>query len=128
MARLDHIILKVNNLDASVEFYTKVMGFKNDGVDGPFTIIRTSKDFQMQIAAWGTPGFEHYAFSVTKTEFDQIFERVRDASIDFGPTFDSVGSNTGPGVEAGALGDAPTLYFNDPSKHLIEIRTYDVDA
>jgi len=64
MARLDHIILKVNDLDASVEFYTKVMGFKMEGVDGPFTIIRISKDFQMQIAAWGTPGFEHYAFSV----------------------------------------------------------------
>jgi len=128
MARLDHIILKVNDLDASVEFYTKVMGFKNEGVDGPFTIIRTSKDFQMQIAAWGTPGFEHYAFSVSKTEFDRIFERVRDGAIDFGPTFDSVGSNTGSGIEAGALGDAPTLYFNDPNKHLIEIRTYDVDA
>jgi hypothetical protein len=26
--------------------------------------------------------------------------------------------------EAGARGDAPTLYFNDPSKHLLEIRSY----
>ena len=128
MASLDHIILKVNDLDASIEFYTQTMGFTNDGVDGPFTIIRTSEDFQMQIAAWGTPGFEHYAFSVTKTEFDEIFERVRQAGIDFAPTFDSVGKNTEPGVEPGARGDAPTLYFNDPSKHLIEIRTYDGHA
>ena len=128
MARLDHIILKVNDLDASIDFYTQVMGFKNDGVDGPFTVIRAGQDFQMQIAPWGTAGFEHYAFSVSKSEFDEIFERVKDAAIDYGPTFDSVGTNTGPGVEAGALGDAPTLYFNDPSKHLIEIRTYDVDA
>jgi hypothetical protein len=28
------------------------------------------------------------------------------------------------GEEAGARGPAPTLYFNDPNKHLIEIRTY----
>ena len=128
MARLDHIILKVNDLDASVEFYTQVMGFKNDGVDGPFTVIRTSEDFQMQIAPWGTRGYEHYAFSVSKSEFDEIFERVKGAAIDYGPTFDSVGANTGPGVEAGALGEAPTLYFNDPNKHLIEIRTYESDT
>jgi len=125
MAMLDHIILKVNDLDVSVDFYTKIMGFTNDGVDGPFTIIRTGQEFQMQIAPWGTPGFEHYAFSVSNEEFEQIFDRVKAAGIDYGPTFDSVGSNTGPGIETGALGDAPTVYFNDPNKHLIEIRTYD---
>ena len=123
MAQLDHIILKVNDLEASVDFYTKIMGFTNAGVDGPFTVIRTAEDFQLQLAPWGTRGFEHYAFSVSKREFDEIFMRVKEAAIDYGPTFDSVGSNTGPGVEAGALGDAPTVYFNDPSNHLIEIRT-----
>jgi len=124
MARLDHIILKVNDLDASIEFYTAIMGFENNGQDGPFTVIRAGPEFQMQLAPWGTPGFEHYAFSVTRREFDAIFERVRVSGIDHGPTFDSVGSNTGPGVESGAMGEAPTLYFNDPNKHLIEIRTY----
>jgi catechol 2,3-dioxygenase-like lactoylglutathione lyase family enzyme len=126
VATLDHIILKVNDLESSVEFYTKIMGFENHGSDGPFTVIRTGRDFQMQLAPWGTPGFEHYAFSVSKSEFDQIFEKVQKAGIAFGPTFDTVGSNTGPGVESGALGDAPTLYFNDPNQHLIEIRTYEV--
>jgi len=82
MATLDHIILKVNDLDASVDFYTKIMGFTNDGLDGPFTIIRTSQNFQMQIAPWGTPGFEHYAFAVSNEEFEQIFDRVKAAGID----------------------------------------------
>jgi catechol 2,3-dioxygenase-like lactoylglutathione lyase family enzyme len=125
MATLDHIILKVNELDASVDFYTRIMGFSNTGIDGPFTVIRTASDFQMQLAPWGTPGFEHYAFAVSRQQFDEIFARVRESGIDYGPTFDSVGSNEGPGVETGARGDAPTLYFNDPNKHLIEIRTYD---
>ncbi len=127
MANLDHIILKVNDLEASLEFYTQVMGFSNEGLDGPFTVIRTGQDFQMQLAPWGTPGFEHYAFSVTAAEFDAIFDRVKEAEIDYGPTFDSVGSNSGPGRETGAMGAAPTLYFNDPNKHLIEIRTYDAE-
>ena len=59
-----------------------------------------------------------------KIRLDHIFERIRSAGIEYGPSFDSVGSNTGPGEEAGAKGLAPTLYFNDPNKHLLEIRTY----
>lgn len=128
MASLDHIILKVNDLEASVEFYTSVMGFQNAGTDGPFTVIRTGADFQIQLAPWGTEGFEHYAFSVSRTEFDSIFTKVKESGLDYGPTFDSVGSNTGPGVESGAKGPAPTVYFNDPNRHLIEIRTYEDDG
>jgi catechol 2,3-dioxygenase-like lactoylglutathione lyase family enzyme len=128
MARLDHIILKVNDMEQSVQFYTTVMGFEHAGTDGPFTVIRTGRDFQMQLAAWGTEGFEHYAFSVSHSEFKDIFTRVKNAGLDYGPTFDSVGINTGPGTESGAKGDAPTIYFNDPNKHLIEIRTYGDDV
>jgi catechol 2,3-dioxygenase-like lactoylglutathione lyase family enzyme len=125
MTTLDHIILKVNDLDASIVFYTDIMGFSNQGTDGPFTTIRVAEDFQLQLAPWGTPGFEHYAFAVSKTDFDIIFQRVKSAGIEYGPSFDSVGSSDGPGLETGARGDAPTLYFNDPNQHLIEIRYYD---
>jgi len=124
MATLDHLILKVNNLDASILFYTTVLGFTLEGRDGPFTVIRVGPDCQLQLAPWGTPGFEHYAFAVSQDEFDAIFARIKAAGIGFGPTFDSVGSNTHPGEEAGARGLAPTLYFNDPNQHLLEIRTY----
>jgi hypothetical protein len=37
----------------------------------------------------------------------------------------NVGSNEGPGEEVGARGPAPTVYFYDPNKHLLEIRTYE---
>jgi predicted enzyme related to lactoylglutathione lyase len=74
MATLDHIILKVNDLNASVAFYTEVIGFALEGTDGPFTVITAGPEFQL---------------------------------------------------ESGARGVAPTLYFNDPTQHLIEIRTYE---
>jgi len=64
MASLDHIILKVNDLNTSVAFYTKVPGFTLEGTDGPFTIVRAGPKFQLQFAPWGTPGLEHYAFAV----------------------------------------------------------------
>lgn len=125
MAYLDHIILKVNDLQASVDFYTRIMGFEHVGVDGPFTVIRTGPDFQLQLAEWGTSGFEHYAFAVSQIQFEEIFDRVIREGMQYGPTFDSVGTNEGPGVESGARGPAPTLYFSDPSNHLIEIRAYE---
>ena len=126
MPTLDHLILKVNDLDESIRFYTNILGFTAEGMDGPFAILRVSPDCQLQLAPWGTPGFEHYAFAVSKLEFDAIFSRIKIAQIPFGPTFDSVGVNTGPGSESGARGLAPTLYFNDPNHHLLEIRTYDI--
>ena len=125
MASIDHIILKVNDLDASKSFYTEILGFEFEGMDGPFAVIRVNPEFQIQLGPWGTSGFEHYAFAVTRGEFEAIFERVRAAGIEFGPSFHSVGTNTGPGEETGARGLAPTLYFNDPNNHLLEIRWYD---
>jgi catechol 2,3-dioxygenase-like lactoylglutathione lyase family enzyme len=125
MATLDHIILKVNDLAASVAFYTDVLGFATKGIDGPFTVLRAGPDLQIQLAPWGTQGFEHYAFAVSKSDFDGIFQRIKAAGVAYGPSFDSVGANSGPGEEAGARGLAPTLYFNDPNKHLLEIRTYE---
>ena len=125
MPTLDHIIMKVNDIETSVTFYTEILGFVAEGTDGPFTVIRVGPDFQIQLAPWGTPGLEHYAFAVSRDGFERIFDRIKAAGIAYGPTFDSVGTNTGPGEESGARGLAPTLYFNDPNRHLLEIRTYD---
>jgi catechol 2,3-dioxygenase-like lactoylglutathione lyase family enzyme len=121
---LDHLILKVNDLAASVAFYERVLGFAPEGTDGPFTILRVGDDCQLQLAPWGTHGGEHYAFAMTRFEFDAIFTRLRIEGIPYGPTFDGVGSKEGPGAECGARGVAPTLYFLDPNRHLLEIRCY----
>lgn len=125
MATLDHLILKVSDLADSLRFYVDVMGFTDAGRDGPFTVVKAGPDCQLQLAPWGTQGFEHYAFAVSRADFDAIFARVKAAGLGYGPTFNSVGTNTGPGEEVGARGPGATLYFNDPNQHLIEIRTYE---
>jgi len=124
MIQLDHVILKVNDLEPSIDFYTSILGFTLEGTDGPFTLLRVNADFLLQLVPSGTPGFEHYAFAVSPSDFDAIFARIKAAGVGYGPTFDTVGTNTGPGEEAGARGKAPTLYFNDPNNHLFEIRCY----
>jgi catechol 2,3-dioxygenase-like lactoylglutathione lyase family enzyme len=124
MTKLDHLIIRVKDLQASLSFYTSVLGFVSEGTDGPFTVLRVNPDFEILLAAWPTLGSEHYAFAVSQAEFERIFMQIRSAGIQYGGAPDSVGSNEGPGEESGARGLAPTLYFHDPNNHLLEIRYY----
>ena len=128
MASIDHLILKVNDAAASVAFWVEVMGFTSEGERPPFSVVRVSDGFVLQLAAWGTEGNEHLAFELSRPEFDAVFTRVKQRGIPYGESFHAVGTNTGPGVEHGARGEAPTLYFKDPNNHLIEIRTYEEPA
>ncbi len=114
MATIDHLILNVNEIAPSVDFYVNVLGFKLEGEDGPFTVIRVNDDFTLQLAPWGTAGNEHLAFALSREAFDNAFARVKEKRIPYGDSYHAVGNNSGPGVESGARGPAPTLYMNDP--------------
>ncbi len=121
---LDHLILGVNDRDASVAFYTEVMGFGCEGETGPFTVIRVNPDLTLQLSPWGTEGGEHLAFAMSEADFDATFARIVAAGIPYGDSFHDVGNMRGPGIEPGARGDAPSVYVFDPNQHLIEIRHY----
>jgi len=125
MIKIDHLILNVNDVGSSIDFYVNVLGFQLEGEDGPFTVIRVNADFTLQLAPWGTAGNEHLAFALSREEFDRVFGLMKERGVPYGDSFHTVGNNLGPGIESGAKGLAPTLYMNDPNNHLIEIRTYD---
>jgi catechol 2,3-dioxygenase-like lactoylglutathione lyase family enzyme len=124
MARLDHLILMVNDQAASIDFYTRILGFTDEGPRGPFSTLRVSSDCVIQLAPWGTAGGEHLAFAMTQEELDAVFEHVRSAGLPYGDAFDGVGNMRGPGESDGAHGASRSVYFFDPSKHLIEILAY----
>jgi catechol 2,3-dioxygenase-like lactoylglutathione lyase family enzyme len=126
MALIDHLILNVNDIPSSVDFYVNILGFQLEGEDGPFTIIRVNEDFILLLAPWGTKGNEHFAFALSRAAFEKTFATLKERNIPYGDSFHSVGDNEGPGVETGARGSAPTLYMNDPNNNLIEIRTYEM--
>jgi catechol 2,3-dioxygenase-like lactoylglutathione lyase family enzyme len=125
VATIDHLILPVNDVAASVAFYAEVLGFRSEGERPPFAVVRVDDDFVLQLAPWGTEGNVHLAFALSRRDFDAAFERIKARAVPFGASFHAVGSGTGPGVEDGARGPAPTLYCSDPNGHLIEIRTYE---
>ena len=124
--QLDHLILAVTNREQSIEFYTRVLGFAYEGEREPFSVIRVTPDLVLQLAPWGSKGDGHLAFSVTRSEFDEVLRRVREAGIDYGDAFNTIGNMRAPGDADGARGPGKAVYLFDPSKHLIEIRYYDV--
>jgi catechol 2,3-dioxygenase-like lactoylglutathione lyase family enzyme len=124
MTTLDHLILAVNDANASVAFYTELMGFGDEGEDGPFRVIRVNSETTLQLAPWGTDGGQHLAFAMTQDDFTAAFGRVRSAGIEYGDSYHDVGNMRGPGEETGARGPGQAVYFFDPSRHLIEIRCY----
>lgn len=123
--QIDHVILAVNDVGASLEFYGRILGFAHEGNEGPFCVVRVSEGFTLQLAPWGTQGGEHLAFATTRAEFELIFARIVAAGLDYGDSFHTVGKQAGPGRENGARGPGATIYFFDPNKHLLEIRHYE---
>ncbi len=125
--QLDHIILAVNDRAKSIEFYTGVLGFTYEGErEGtPFSAIRVTPDFMLQLSPFGTKGGEHLAFSMPRAEFERVFARIRQSGIEYGDNFDTVGNMRGPGDSGGARGACKSVYLFDPNRHLIEILCYD---
>jgi catechol 2,3-dioxygenase-like lactoylglutathione lyase family enzyme len=126
MPQLDHLILRVNDRATTIEFYTRILGFTYEGEREPFSIIRVTPELTLQIAPWGTKGGEHLAFAMPQAEFEEVFDRIRTAGLEFGDAFHTVGNMRGPGDETGARGPGKAVYVFDPSKHLVEIRHYEV--
>ena len=124
---LDHMILSINDMAESISFYTRILGLTYEGEREPFSVVRVTPEFTLQLAPWGTPGGEHLAFAMSRTEFEDVFGRIREAGIEFGDSFHDVGNMRGPGVEEGARGAGEAVYLFDPNKHLIEIRHYGID-
>jgi len=122
---LDHIILNVNDTKKSLTFYVDVLGFENGGERAPFSIVRVSPDFTIQLAPWGTKGGEHIAFAASKGEYDAVLRRIKEARIPYGDKFDAVGNMRTDGEELCAQGVGRGFYVFDPNEHLLEFRHYE---
>jgi catechol 2,3-dioxygenase-like lactoylglutathione lyase family enzyme len=122
---LDHLILPVNDAAASVAFFTKILGFGDEGERPPFSEVRVTPNLTLLLAPWGTDGNMHLAFAMTRREFDDAFARIREAGLPFGDTFHDATNGRGPGDEDGARGPGKAIYVLDPNRHLIELRYYE---
>jgi catechol 2,3-dioxygenase-like lactoylglutathione lyase family enzyme len=124
VATLDHTIVPVVDLEASLDFYTGVLGLRADGTDGPFSVVRVDAGTVLLLAPFGSEGGMHLAFALSPEEFAAAFARIKSAGVPYGDSYHDAANMRGPGEELGARGLGPTLYLLDPSGHLVEIRHY----
>lgn len=119
LEQLDHLVLTVASIEATIEFYTKALGMKELKLDGrqalAFGIQRINlhqrgHEFNPK-AAQPTPGSADLCF-ITTTSLDAVIAHLKSLKISI---------EEGPVARHGAIGDLKSIYIRDPDRNLIEI-------
>jgi catechol 2,3-dioxygenase-like lactoylglutathione lyase family enzyme len=117
--RLNHTIVAANDKKTAARFLTEILGLPTPLLVGPFAVVRVSDDTSLDyIDAGDEIKSQHYAFLVDESEFDQIFQRIRERGLSYwaDPGRQERGQiNTWDGGRG--------VYFDDPNGHLLEIIT-----
>ena len=121
---LDHTIVPVRDRREAVEFYTRIFGFADLGVVGPFLAVQVNDTLNLDFRESDDFRSIHYAFAMEAGEFEAAFSRIRASGIAYGDGPSSQENMQGPGMTAGAKGQGKAVYFKDPSGHVLEIKTY----
>jgi len=119
LEQLDHLVLTVASMDATVEFYTKGLGMKHLKIDGRETLAfgiqrinlhHRGHEFNPK-AAHPTPGSADLCF-ITTTSLEAVIAHLKSLKIHI---------EEGPLARHGAIGDLKSIYIRDPDRNLIEI-------
>jgi catechol 2,3-dioxygenase-like lactoylglutathione lyase family enzyme len=123
VARLDHLVLTVADIERTCAFYTQVLGM--EGVT--FGAGRTAMRFGQQkinlhpadnipglVADKPTPGSADLCF-VTEEPLAEIIAHLERCGVPI---------EAGPGPRAGAIGTIQSVYLRDPDRNLVEISNY----
>lgn len=124
IARLDHLVLTVRSIDASCEFYSRVLGMEvvTFGPAGrkalafgaqKFNLHEVGKEFEPK-ADRPTPGAIDLCL-ITETPMDEVLACLQQAGV---PVLE------GPVPRTGATGPIVSVYFRDPDQNLIEVSNY----
>ncbi|APG03578.1 VOC family virulence protein [Luteibacter rhizovicinus DSM 16549] len=121
--RLDHIVLTVADIDTTIAFYTRVLGFNvvtfGEGRKAltfgrqKFNLHQQGKEFEPKAKA-PTPGAIDLCL-IASTPLDQVIEELNALGVLI---------EEGPVDRTGATGPICSVYLRDPDQNLIEISNY----
>ena len=122
--RIDHIVLTVRSLEATLSFYEECSVF--GGRSAPMRRRRSGSDAKKLTctkaiglfepkAASPTPGARDFCL-ITLRSIDEVISHLKACGVNVVP---------GPVTRIGAEGRMTSVYFRDPDANLIEIDRYD---
>jgi catechol 2,3-dioxygenase-like lactoylglutathione lyase family enzyme len=115
---LNHTIVPARNKVAAARFFARIFGLKYDKSGDHFAPVRVNKTLTLLFDDDSSFDSHHYAFHVSKTEFDAILRRIKKAGIAYGSAPWS--------LDDGKLNDwngGRGVYFKDPNGHVLELMT-----
>lgn len=119
---LDHLVLTVANLDATIDFYTEILGMELATFEGrkaltfgvqKINLHQRGHEFNPK-AAHPTPGSSDLCF-ITSTPLADVMEYLSSQKVHV---------EEGPVERTGTLGKISSIYLRDPDRNLIEISNY----
>ncbi len=125
----DHFVVRCRDVEASLDFYTTVLGFPPERVEqwragevffpsvrvSPGTVIDLFPA-KAETVSDETGLMDHVCLATDRDSFDALMQRLETHGVDI---------IDGPGKRWGAQGTGWSVYFKDPDGLTIEVRTYD---
>lgn len=121
--RIDHLVLTVRDVEATLAFYTRILGMREISFDGDrkalcfgeqkINLHPVGREIEPK-AANATPGSADLCL-VTPTPIEQVRRELQKNRVEV---------LLGPVTRTGAMGPMESIYFRDPDGNLLEISRY----
>jgi catechol 2,3-dioxygenase-like lactoylglutathione lyase family enzyme len=121
--RLDHVVLTVRSIEASCDFYSRVLGMEIVTFGGgrralafgaqKINLHQSGREFEPK-ARYPTPGSADICF-VSSTPLSEVIAQLARCEVEI---------LEGPVARTGATGPIQSVYFRDPDQNLIEVSSY----
>ena len=129
ITELDHIVLRVRDVETSLRFYTQVLGMPAERVEqwrageirfpsarlNADTIIDFFASDQKPIGREGAKNQDHFCMVIEPTDMEELKANFEGIGVDI---------QAGPGKRWGSHGDGISLYIYDPDDNVVELRHY----
>jgi catechol 2,3-dioxygenase-like lactoylglutathione lyase family enzyme len=115
---LDHTIVPAHDKEASAHFFSRIFGLEYAGPVSHFAPVRVNESLALDFDNWTSFEPHHYAFKVSESEFDAIFQRLREEGVPYGS-----GPRASDNMDINRRNGGRGCYFKDPNGHLFEMLT-----
>ncbi len=127
ITHIDHVVIRVNNLENMIAFYQDVLGCQLERGPGEAKLaqLRAGQSLIDLVDANGpfgrkggaapdqnAPNMDHLCLQLSAWDPEAVQEHLKENKVEFGEI----------AIRYGALGNGPSLYLRDPEGNTVELK------